>query len=29
MNAMSPLESLVAWCETHIIALCVPFGSRA
>ncbi|MDW8213097.1 MAG: nucleotidyltransferase domain-containing protein [Roseiflexaceae bacterium] len=29
MNAMSLLESLVAWCETHDIALCVLFGSRA
>lgn len=26
---MLPVESLVAWCNAHDIALCVLFGSRA
>lgn len=29
MNAMLSVESLVAWCNTRDIALCVLFGSRA
>jgi predicted nucleotidyltransferase len=29
MNAASLVESLVAWCRTRNIGLCVLFGSRA
>lgn len=29
VNAALPVESLIAWCKMHDMALCVLFGSRA